>query len=271
MKFLNITLKEIKANLKGFLIFTLLMSLFFMWFTLMFDAEFLGNMEELLEGYPEAIRRMVGQFHSLTTFTGFINVYLFSLTWLYLGIYFIMKVSQDIPKEIEDKTIDLILSKPIRRWKFVMGKFSRYVLSALFLVLCLSLSIFVAIYTFPNIDPAVVYIPELILALFWLFIFLIALISTGFLFSTFLTPRRSLSLAFGLLIFFYIIGTYWDNFGENMEFLKYFSIFYYFETSNLLVNQVWTDVLGSILILTGYSVSALAISIIIFNKRDIPV
>jgi len=259
MKILNITIKEIKANLKGFLIFTLLMSLFFMWFTLMFDPEFLGNMEDLLEGYPDAIKRMVGQFYSLTTFTGFMNVYLFSLTWLYLGIYFIMKVSQDISKEIEDKTIDLILSKPIRRWKFVVGKFSRYILSALFLVLCLSLSIFLAIYSFPNIDPSIVYIPELILALFWLFIFLIALI------------RRSLSLAFGFLIFFYIIGTYYENFGEGMEFLKYLSIFNYFETSNLLVNQVWTDVLGSILILTGYSVSALAISIIIFNKRDIPV
>jgi ABC-2 type transport system permease protein len=271
MKLLNIIIKEIKVNFKGFFIYTLLMSLFFMWFTTMFDAEFLGDMEELLEGYPEAIRRIVGEFISLTTFTGFISVYLFSLTWLYLGIYFIMKVSQDIPKEIEDKTIDIILSKPIRRWKFVIGKFSRYVLSALFLVLCLILGVFIGIYSFPNIDPSIVYIPELIFSFFWLFIFLIALISTGLLFSTFLTPRRALSFAFGLIIFFYIIGTYWENFGENMEFLKYFSIFSYFETSNLLVNQVWTNVLGNILILTGYSISVLAISIIIFNKRDIPV
>lgn len=271
MKFFEITLKEFKCNLKGFLIFTILMSLFFLWFTTMFDAEFLGSMGDLLDSYPEAIRRMVGQFVSLSIFTGFINVYLFSLTWMYLGTYFVMKASQDIPNEIENKTIDLILSKPIRRWKFVLGKFLRYVLSSLCLVICLGLSVFLGIFSFPNIDPTLVYIPELITTFVWLFFFLIALVSTSLLFSTFLRPRRSLSFAFSILIFFYIIGTYYENFGAGMEFLRYLSIFNYFETSNLLVNQVWSDVLGNILVLTGYSVCLVIISVIIFNKRDIPV
>jgi len=75
----------------------------------------------------------------------------------------------------------------------------------------------------------------------------------------------------GIIIFFYIIGAFWENFDESLQGIKYTSIFYYFETSNLLVNQVWDNVLRDILILTGYSVFLVVASILVFNRRDIPV
>ncbi len=271
MKFLRITWNDLRQNLKGFLIFSILMALFFLWFTTMFDPELFGDLEELVAGYPEAIQRMIGESISLTIFTGFINVYLFSLSWFYFGIYFMMKVSQDIPKEIDDKTIDIMLSKPIKRWKFVIGKFLRHVTSAAFLTFWAGIAVIAGIFAFPNVDPNIVYFNELIIAFVWLFVFLVALISTGLFFSTFLTPRKSLGLTLGLVIFFYIIGVYWQSFGENLEFLKYLSIFNYFETSNLMVNQVWDNVLINNIILIGYSIGLVIVSIIIFNKRDIPV
>jgi len=264
-------LKEIRYNIKGILILALCFGLFFLAFMAIYDPTLFEDMEALLASYPEAIVQMVGEYIALTTFGGFINVYLFSMSWFYFGFYFIIKAAQDIPKEIEDKTIDIILSKPIKRWKFVVGKYIHHVITAFIIVAISSLGVLIGVFAFPTIVPSEVYFNEIFAVFLWLFVFLVALISTSLLFSTFLRPRRALTLSFAVTIFFYIVGIFWDAFLEAIHGMKFISIFYYFETSNLLVNHVWDNVLLNILILTGYSACMVSLSVIIFNKRDIPV
>jgi ABC-2 type transport system permease protein len=271
MKFLEITIKEIKANLKAIIILAFLFGLFFLAFMGMYDPSLFADMQALLEGYPDAIKQMVGDYISLTTFGGFINVYLFSMAWFYFGFYFIIKSAQDIPKEIEDKTIDIILSKPIKRWQFVTGKYIKHVVTAFFLVGFSCFGVIIGVFSLPSINPSEVYFSEIFTVFLWLFVFLIALISTSLIFSTVLTPKRALSFSFAIIIYFYIAGIYWEALPEAIQGIKFTSLFYYFETSNLLVNHVWTEAIRNILILTGYSAALLIASIIIFNKRDIPV
>ena len=271
MKLIQTTIKEIRYNIKAILILSLLFGLFFLSFMGMFDPTLFEDMQALLESYPEAIVQMVGDYVALTTFGGFLNVYIFSMTWFYFGFYFIIKSSQDIPKEIDDKTIDIILSKPIKRWKFVIGKYLRHVITAFIVVGISSLGILIGVFAFPNIDPNEVYFNEIYTVFLWLFVFLVALISTSLFFSTFLPPKRALSLSFAITMFFYIVGIFWEAFPESVQGIRFASIFYYFETSNLLVNHVWDMVLLNILILTGYSACMVGLSVLIFNKRDIPV
>lgn len=271
MKLIQTTLKELKYNLKAIIILAACFGLFFLAFMGMYDPTLFEDMQVLLESYPEAIVQMVGDYIALTTFGGFLNVYLFSMTWFYFGFYFIIKSAQDIPKEIEDKTIDIILSKPIKRWKFVIGKYVRHIITAFIIVGISSFGVLIGVFAFPNINPSEVYFNEIYTVFFWLFVFLIALISTSLFFSTFLHPKRALTLSFALIMFFYIVGIFWEAFPEAVQGIKFSSIFYYFETSNLLVNHVWDNVLPNILILMGYSACMVSLSIIIFNKRDIPV
>ena len=122
MKLIQTTIKEIRFNLKAIIILAVIFALFFLSFMMMYDPTLFEEMQTLLDSYPDAIKQMVGDYIALTTFGGFLNVYLFSMSWFYFGFYFIIKSAQDIPKEIEDKTIDIILSKPIKRWQFVIGK-----------------------------------------------------------------------------------------------------------------------------------------------------
>ena len=264
-------LKEIRYNIKGILILALCFGLFFLAFMAIYDPTLFEDMEALLASYPEAIKQMVGKYIALTTFGGFINVYLFSMSWFYFGFYFIIKSAQDIPKEIEDKTIDIILSKPIKRWKFVVGKYIRHVITAFIIVAISSLGVLIGVFAFPTIVLSDVYLNEIFAVFLWLFVFIVALISTSLFFSTFLRPRRALTLSFAVTIFFYIVGIFWDAFPEAIHSMRFVSIFYYFETSNLLVNHVWDNVFLSILILTGYSACMVGLSVLIFNKRDIPV
>ncbi|NVM19483.1 MAG: ABC transporter permease subunit [Candidatus Lokiarchaeota archaeon] len=271
MKVIQTTLKEIRYSIKGIIILALLFGLFFLAFMAIYDPTLFEDMEALLASYPEAIVAMVGKYIALTTFGGFLNVYLFSMTWFYFGFYFIIKAAQDIPKEIEDKTVDIILSKPIKRWKFVIGKYVRHVITAFILVTFSSFGILIGVFAFPTIVPSEVYFNEIYTVFLWLFIFLVAIISTSLFFSTFLRPRRALTFSFAVIVFFYIVGIFWEAFPEAVQGMKFLSIFYYFETSNLLVNHVWDNVLLNILILTGYSACMVGLSVFIFNKRDIPV
>jgi ABC-2 type transport system permease protein len=247
------------------------MALFFMWFISFFDPELLAGLEEAFEAYPEAIRLMVGEFTSITEFGGFVNIYLFSISWFYFGIYFILKSAQYIPKEIEDRTIDLVLSKPITRTELTLGKYLSLILEILFMFYCIMMCVFLGVLIFPNATANDIYFNEIMFAFLWNFIFMSALISTGLFFSTFLSSKRSLAFAFSLVIFFYALGQFWKAFPEGTQEIKRISIFFYSDMSNLLVNHVWDNVGLHISILLGYSIVLTTTSVIIFNKRDIPV
>ena len=271
MKVLQIIWKELKASKKGILIYTALMSLFYLWFVSIFDPDFFANFNEIMENYPEAIRQMVGEYFSLATFGGFVNVYLLSMSFFFFGVYFILRSSQDIPKEIENKTIDLMLAKPITRWELSLGKYFYHIIGATIVLVSVFLAIMLGIFIMPNINPIDVNFAELWTAFFIVLLFNYAVISTAFFFSTFNDPKMALVFSFGLVVFFYAIGQFWNSFDKNIQGIKYISIFYYSDMSNLLVNSNWDAVPLKIIFLSTYSIGLTTLSVILFNKRDIPV
>ncbi|MFX1302075.1 MAG: hypothetical protein ACFE9X_01830 [Promethearchaeota archaeon] len=54
-----------------------------------------------------------------------------------------------------------------------------------------------------------------------------------------------------------------------MERIKYISIFYYSDVSNLLVNSNWEAIPIKIVVLSSYIIILALASILIFHKRDI--
>ena len=81
----------------------------------------------------------------------------------------------------------------------------------------------------------------------------------------------ALVFSMGIIIFFYVVGQFWKSFDESIQNIKYISIFYYSDMSNLLVNSNWELVPLKISFLSIYSIALTVGSVIIFNKRDIPV
>jgi len=271
MKVLQIIWKELKAGKKGIIIYTALLGLFYMWFVSIFDPIFFEDFEALLESYPEAIRQMIGEFYSLSTIGGLMNIYLFSMSLFFFGVYFVLKSSQDIPREIDSKTIDTMLSKPIKRWEFSLGKYFYHIISAIIVMLGVMLAVILGIFIMPNVSPNDVPWAEFLTAFLAMILLNLCIVSTGFLFSTFMDTKKSLVFSFGVIIFLYAIGQFWQSFGENMEGIKYISIFYYADMSNLLVNSTWDAIPLKIIFLSTYSIGLTALSVILFNKRDIPV
>ena len=132
-------------------------------------------------------------------------------------------------------------------------------------------AVILGLFVFPNINPNDVPWSEVLVAFLVMLLLNIGIITTGFFFSTFLNPKQALVFGFGVVIFFYAIGYFWQNFDDSMQNIKYISIFYYSDMSDLLVNSNWNSVPMKILFLSCYSIGLMTISIIIFNKRDIPV
>jgi len=271
MKTFQIAKRDISINKVGILIFCVLLAFFFLWFSTIYDPELFADLEEFYQNFPDAIKSLVGGTLSISDYNSFMNVYLFSFAWMWMGLYFVLKASQDIPTEIEEKTIDITLSKPITRWQFILGKLLRHIMVLLFLIGLVMLAVFSAPFIFPNTNPANVNFGSLSIAFILLTLHLLSLIVTGFIFSTLFNRKKALAFGFGALIFFYAVGQFYGLFPEFMRDIKYISIFYYYDTYDLLVNASLEGLIVNISVLSTYSIVLIIFSILIFQKRNIPV
>ena len=272
MKVHTIALIEIKKSFKGVLKVSVFMGLFVIMITSIFDPDLFVGMEEMLEAYPEFILEMIGSALDLGTYGGFYTMEFLSMIWIWLGIYFILQAGQDIPSTIEDQTIDLILSKPLKRWEFVLGRYMRFLFSIFLAMFFIGALTFLMIAFAPNLQDQEISYSEFFWGLTWAFVFLVSLTTTAFFLSTFLPRKKASGIAFGILVIFFIIGTFYSFFDEGIQDIKYLSLFFYYDPAKIIVSHIMDEyVIRDFLVLSGYSVILIIASIIIFNRRDIPV
>ena len=271
MSLFTIAKIEIKKSLKSTLIYSLIMGSFVLMIALIFDPELFAGMEDMLEAYPEAIIELIGGVFDLSTFGGFFSMEFMSMIWMWVGIYYVLKAGQDIPSTIENKTIDLILTKPLKRWEFVLGRYLRFVFSLFIVILSMGLVCFLLINFLPNLKDQDIDFVEFIVALTWAFVFLLSLTTTAFFFSVFLNRKKATGAAFGLIVLLFVIGTFYSYFEQNIQDVKHLSLFFYYDPARVLISHTYENVLRDCLILMGYTVILTAFSIVIFDKRDIPV
>ncbi len=271
MSFFNILTVEIKKNWGSIIKLTSILALFMIMIISVFDPELFSGFEDIVEQYPQAIIDMVGGNLAMGKLSGFITIEFLSLIWMWVGIYIILKASQDIPTAIDNKSIDLILSKPIKRWQFALAKHFRYIIQMLitFLVMILSIAFFSLI--LPNLKEVSINWEEYILTFTWAFVFCISLETTAFLFSTFMPRKKASGISFAIFALFFVIGTFYEYFDDSFHDMRFFSIFHYYNPAVIMVDHVFTNVGRDFGVLIGYSVSLTLISLIIFEKRDIPV
>jgi len=178
-------------------------------------------------------------------------------------------------KEIERKTIYNILSKPIHRYQFILGKYLGLVMTLLVEVAIMTIAFLSMLYFYEgSIDFFLFY------AIGMIFIELMIVTAFALLFSSFSTPILS-----GLFtLSFYIIGHLTADLlelGQRSDslFLKYFTEIFYYILPNLECFNIKAQVVYHLPIEEGYFCLAffygvfyilliLLISIVIFQKRD---
>ena len=227
------------------------------------------DLEAMYGEFPEEFMTFFGGADMSNPYA-FLSMEVFTLIWMFAGIYLISFNSLIITQEIDEKTIELLLSKPITRTKFLSAK----IVSIYVIILSLLAIGFLMTAGFLPLSPDFVeeglYFDRLWAAYVAVVLFL-GLISMFTLFCSifFLHSKKAMVLGVVVLfVMFFIDGFY--GFLPELEFLQWYTIFSYYDPTTYLVDPDIVMYIRDIIVLASLNVVFLIGSLVVFNKKDIP-
>ena len=220
----------------------------------MMDTEFL----ESFNFFPHA--------DQMYTYVGFLTLELYSIFWLVLlAIMFGFIAASSIAKEIEGKTIDLLLSNPVSRKQIVLEKFVGLIPMSIivnFLTMLVIMGITVALNESINYGNLI--IVHLISILYFL-----AVMSIGVLLSAIIDDKMKSSIfLIAVLVGMFVLNSI-SLMASDYEVLGFFSFLHYFDTYTVLESGT-IDGIG-LLVFIAVTVLCLTAAMLYFEKRDIEV
>jgi len=262
---MNILIRELRANLKSLIIWSVIVVLFAVVGYSKFSAYY-NNPEMLavIDELPSVMRSALNvQAFNLTTVTGFLGI-MFSYVALLLSIAAAMWGSDIISKEERDKTVEFALTLPVKRSKVITAK----TLAAL--INCIALMIITWVVTVlmaQKYQPDSEFYNFLIFCILAVFILQLVFLAIGiFLGCAMKQYKRAGSLAVTILLVTYFLSII-SSLNKNLDFLKYFSPFRYFDPVKLL-HQSRMDIF-----FVGLSAAIIAASLVgayfTYAKRDL--
>ena len=229
---MNIFLRELKTNLRSLIIWGVIVIIFASIGFSKFSA-YEGNPELLaiLDDMPPALLAAFNfNAFNLTTITGFFGV-MFTYFALLVSVAAVMWGSDIIAKEERDKTVEFSLTLPVPRARLVTAKTLAAMVNCIGL-LCITWGVMLA--NAAQYQPDSDFYEFLSISMLALFIMQMVFLAIGiFLGCTMKRYKLASSVAVSV-----ILGTYFlsiiSGLNENLDFLKYFSPFKYFNPANLL-------------------------------------
>ena len=204
------------------------------------------------------------------TWEGIYFMYIF--IWLEYILLFIVIFfpSRMITNEVDKKTLDMTLSFPIKRWKYILEKFM------VFLTYNLIYPILTMIVSYATTEILQIYDPDVslnYLKLFyasigiWMWFFVLGSISLlcG---AIFLHSRKALTASAVIIIGMYIVVRI-GGAADSLSWLQYFSIFNYMAAGNIQILDPLVFPVGDFFILLGAGLAALIGALVIFQKREL--
>ena len=259
--------RELKVNLKSFIIWTILViGVYLLVFTIyptISSNENIKMIDQMIEIFPEEVIKAFNMdIASIDTAFGWLKTEGFIFIMLITGAYAGILGSSILLKEEDDKTIEYLNSLPITRNKIVTDK----VLVSLFYIVLMVLIIGIFNYLgllyngdfnkkefiLLSITPL---FPSLVIYSICLFI------------STFTNKtKKTLGISLGIVFVSYVLQMI-SGISEDVEFLKYFSIFSLADTRNVIMNVEINPLLiwVTILITTIF----IGLSYIKYNKKEL--
>jgi ABC-2 type transport system permease protein len=265
---MKIAIHSLKNSWKGIL----LLNLAFIGLTAMVMAIYptikeSSGMQEYINNLPESLLSIFGRSElDITILEGFLNMELYQWGWvLLLGVYFAFISSSLISKEIENKTIDMLLSNPVSRGRIVLEKFLGLVPSIILINITMPLVIIgCAAYINETIDVTYLFYTH-----FASIPYFFAACALGILFSViFDEARRANTLVIGTVFAMYIIEAL-SLLSEKYSAIGKISLSHYYDPGKILIEHD-VDIMG-IAILFLITAILLIAAIIYFQRRDIAV
>jgi hypothetical protein len=265
MIIMNIFMREMKANRKALIIWSICMILFVLSGMSKYSAYSSGgNSNDILNKLPKTMRVLFGMgTFDVTSMSGFF-AFLFSYIVLTVAIHAALLGSGILSKEERDKTTEFLIVKPVSRYYIITSKFLAALVNIVILNLVTLLSSIGMVAVFNKGKDIT---SEILL--FYLSLFFIQLIfmTLGFLLAAFMKkPKASGSLATGILLIAYAIAKLTDL-TDHLNALNILSPFKYFSYERIVEGNGLSLVISllSLLITVVFSGSAYYL----YQKRDL--
>lgn len=259
---MNIFLRELKANRKALIIWSLCMVLFVLSGMAKYTAYSSGGAgSEVFTKMPYSMKAILGMgSFDVTTMSGY-----FAFLFLYLevtvAIHAVLLGSGIIAKEERDKTTEFLMVKPVSRTTIITSKFLAALVNIVIvnIVTLISSILMVAAY---NKGKAIN--GEILMFFISMFIIQLIFLTLGALLSAVMkNPKVSGSLATGILFSAYVISKITDL-TDRLNILNVLSPFKYFNYQNIVVGNGLNLV---IVILTILLIATFSVSTYFFYMR----
>jgi len=262
---MNIFLRELKANLKSLLIWSVIIALLIMMAAAKYSA-FAGDPEmlKMLDSMPPALLDALSmRAFNLTTISGFYGV-MFIYFGLMAAIAASMWSSDIISKEERDKTVEFSLVLPVTRSRVITAKGLAALVNCIAFVLITWVVSLVAVQSY---NPDQAFYNFLALEMQAMFVIELIFLAIGLLLGCAMKQyKRSGSTAVAIILTTYFMSIM-AVMNEKLDFLKYFTPFKYFDAGELFRSGKMD---GTYLLI---SAAIIVVSVIaaywIYNRRDL--
>lgn len=259
--------REMKINLKSFIIWTsILIGLFlvvFLMYPSIINSENMEMMDEMMEMFPEEVLKAFNMdISSIDSAFGWLKTEGFVFVLLITGIYSGILGSNILLKEESDKTIEYLNSVPVTRKKIVGTKILCAILYIILMVISLGIFNFVGLSLSGDFDKKSYILLSITPIFSSIVIFALCLFLSTFTHKT----KKTMGISLGIVFASYFLKII-SEMGENTEFLKYISIFTLADIRNVIVNVT----INPLMIGLAIEITAMLIilTIIRYEKKEL--
>ena len=228
--------RELKINLKSFIIWTSILILLFLVVFLVYPSIVSSNninqIDEMMKLFPkEVLKAFNMDISSMDSAYGWLKSEGFIMILLVTGIYSSILGSTILLKEENDKTIEYLNSLPLKRKDIIGDKVLVGIIYIVLMVLVIGLFNYIALYLSGDFDKK----QYLLLSITPLLTSL-PLFSINLYISTYFNKLKSIfGISLGISIGSYFIQILADM-SEKVEFLKYLSIYTLADIRNIIID-----------------------------------
>lgn len=259
--------REIKINLKSFIIWTsILIGLFlvvFLVYPSIVNSENMEMMDEMMKMFPEEMLKAFNMdISGIDSAFGWLKTEGFVFVLLITGIYSGILGSNILLKEESDKTIEYLNSMPVTRKKIVGSKILCGILYIVLMVSIVGIFNFIGLSLSGDFDRETYILLSITPIFSSIVIFAVCLFLSTFTHKT----KKTIGISLGLVFASYFLNVL-SEIGESTEFLKYISIFTLADIRNVITSASINPLM--VILTIGITMIFIVLTFIHYEKKEL--
>lgn len=263
----NLIKKTISDRWKGTAVFAAGLAAYVLFLCALFPtfSKALAIKKFLAKSYPQSLLKFFGvKTFDIASFNNYIVLELLTIIWVVIvGAFVIGFARYMIAGEMDEGTLELLLSQPIARWKVITSEGATLLAGIVGLVLTTVLSVFVfgVAFGFDVSQSGFLAFIPLGCAMF------IAIAGYAIFFSAIIGEGRRAMMASAILVFGFYLLHFAAGYSRVVEKIDYIGIFHYYDPLGVLDSG--RVPVRDVLVLLAFGVAFFVAAVWVFRRKDV--